>query len=306
VSGFSTLMNVTVADGSVIEAGTGATIDLAGGLGGIENPAITVDGTVTFEGAGAFQIDAPSYYIVAGQGGGTLDNASTIQGAGTIGSGDSTLTLTNQSSGTIDANNSGQQLTINTGSNTVTNLGLMEATNGGTLVIDSTINNAGGTISASGSGAVVQLSGSTINGGTLATSQGGVIEFVGAGNELNGAGTASTSSTSVPVYASSTEWHDSGIRVTAGEQITITASGLISIGTNVSAGGRDVSNETPAGDPDVVTGDIANNPDNFLENNLITWSLIGIISSATPAANAASAFQVGDGTTFTVATSGEL
>ena len=71
----------------------------------------------------------------------------------------------------------------------------------------------------------MQLSGSTINGGALTTSEGGAIEFVGTNNVLNGGGTASNSSISVPAYASSTEWHDSGIHVTAGEQITITASG---------------------------------------------------------------------------------
>jgi hypothetical protein len=62
---------------------------------------------------------------------------------------------------------------------------------------------------------------------------------------------------------------------------------------------------TPAGDPNVVTGDIAN-PDDFLENGLVPWSLIGIISGSTPAANAGNAFQVGDGTTFTASASGEL
>ncbi len=57
----------------------------------------------------------------------------TISGSGAIG--DSFLTLQNDQNGVIDAN--AGTLTINTGSNTVTNLGVMEATNGGTLAIDS-------------------------------------------------------------------------------------------------------------------------------------------------------------------------
>jgi hypothetical protein len=328
---------------------TGGTIALdTGGAATLE-----ISGVTSING-GAVELNGGSDSIVAVQSNAMLSNAAMIEGAGDIGSGSSSLTLTNQSSGTIDANISGEQLTINTGSNTVTNLGLMEATNGGKLVIDSnlsnssitstvsasggtvtfndvtitnagqigastplggtagtvqidssTINNAGGTISAVGSGDLVQLSGSTINGGTLATSEGGAIEFVGTNNVLNGGGTAGNSSISVPAYASSTEWHDSGIHVTAGEQITITASGTVSIGDNVIEGGQNVSSEFPAGDPNLVTGDIAN-PDNFLENGLVPWSLVGIIGGSSPAANAANAFQVDNGTTFTVAATGEL
>src|SRR6202021_6324 len=56
-------------------------------------------------------------------------------------------------------------------------------------------------------------------------------------------------------------------------------------------------------DPNLVTGDVANN---FLENGLVPWSLIGIISGSTPVANAVNAFQVGDATTFTATSTGEL
>ena len=73
-----------------------------------------------------------------------LDNVdNTIAGAGTIGSGDSWLALTNESGGTINANVGGQTLTIHTG-NTVINDGTLEATGGGTLdILDSKIHNAG-------------------------------------------------------------------------------------------------------------------------------------------------------------------
>jgi hypothetical protein len=179
----------------------------------------------------------------------------------------------------------------------------------GTINIDgSAINNVGGTISAVGSGDLVQFSGSTVNGGTLATGNAqsnvdGAIEFFGTNNALNGAGASSMSSISVPAYAASTEWHATGIDVTAGEQVTITARGTVVIGNDIVEGGQNVSNETPAGDPNIVTGDVANN---FLENGLVPWSLIGIISSSVPSANAVSAFQVGNATTLIALASGEL
>ena len=70
----------------------------------------------------------------------TLTNVdNTISGAGTIG--DTDLTLVNQQYGVIDADVSGQTLTLNTGSNAITNAGLFEATGGGTLDIESSVTN---------------------------------------------------------------------------------------------------------------------------------------------------------------------
>jgi hypothetical protein len=100
----------------------------------------------------------------------TLTNSGVIQGAGVIGNGGS-FTLSN--SGTVNANSSGQTLTLNPNSlGGVTNTGLLEATNGGTLQISTVVNNAGGNITANG-GAV--LSNSTIQGGTLNTMNGGTM-----------------------------------------------------------------------------------------------------------------------------------
>ncbi len=110
----------------------------------------------------------------------------------------------------------------------------------------------------------------------------------------------------MPAHASSTEWHDSGIAVTAGEQITITASGTVSIGTDIDAGGQNVSNDDAGRRSESCHQRRRQYPDNFLENGLVPWSLIGIISGSTPAANAANAFQVGNATTFTASASGEL
>ena len=161
------------------------TIDLVSGV----NPAtLVIGGTVVLEGSGTVTLDGSTDAIV-GQSTGTnqLDNFSTISGAGTIGS--STLTLHNETGGIIDANLAGQTLTLNTGSNTIVNTGTLEATDGGTLDIESNVNNSsGGTITAA-TGSAVDLTGVIISGGTLSTVAGtgllpqqaaGLIETTGA------------------------------------------------------------------------------------------------------------------------------
>jgi len=122
--------------------------------------------------------------------GATLVNQQTIKGTGNI------LNLTGfTNSGTINAN-------VPTGPNNLvlqlgragasTNTGTIEATNGAVLLIGSTtINNVGGTITASGTNSNVSLVGSlgtsglTITGGTLNGSGGGVIYGQG-GSLLDG------------------------------------------------------------------------------------------------------------------------
>jgi len=109
--------------------------------------------------------------------GATLDNVdNTIEGEGLIlnnGRG-----LINESGGTINANSTvgylTEFLTLSNGS--VTNAGLMEATNEGILELtNTTVNNAGGTITAVGPGAEVFFDGSTtIQGGTLNNNNGGL------------------------------------------------------------------------------------------------------------------------------------
>jgi hypothetical protein len=127
-AGTSTLDGVTIADGTVIQSNDD--VDL--------KDTITVDGTATFQGPGTFTLDGPGAKIVGDAG--TLDNLGTIAGAGTIGSCDGDLSLINN--GTIDANVCGQTLTIGTGE-PITNLGTLEAANGGRLLVDDPV--TGGT-----------------------------------------------------------------------------------------------------------------------------------------------------------------
>jgi hypothetical protein len=118
--------------------------------------------------------------IVGGKGTDTLSSANTIEGAGTIGG--ESLVFSNLAGGVVDADVSGHTLVLDTGT-TVTNLGLLEATNGGTLEIDDNVCNVGGTIAAYGCGSVVELEGVTIKGGMFLTDDStsgdrGVIEVV--------------------------------------------------------------------------------------------------------------------------------
>ena len=172
-SGTSTLSGVTINDGSILKADTGSFLDL--------EDTTTINGTVTFEGGGTFMLDDPPDVasIVAGATGGTLDIAAdaTLTGSGDIGdAGSTSLTLNN--AGTIDADGDGAAIDIETG-NTITNTGLIEATDQGSLEIDDSVNNYGatpGTIKASGGGSITLLGTEVDSGSTTAGVAGGTIE----------------------------------------------------------------------------------------------------------------------------------
>ena len=178
VSGTRRFMNVTSpAAPSQVDAGT--ILDLNGGSNGV---AAYIDGTVTLEGAGTVEMDSTSYSIRGGLSNGTLDNQTTIEGEGTIGTGDTALpgVLTLINSGTIEA--VGGEFIINTGTRnaaTTTNSGTLEANgaNAVLLIEHTNMNNTSGTIAAlngfdaiSATASVVELLDVNIVGGTLETS----------------------------------------------------------------------------------------------------------------------------------------
>ncbi len=94
--------------------------------------------------------------------------------------------------------------------------------------------------------------------------------------------------TVVAVYANR-PWTDTGIDITAGSIISITATGTIRIA------GSDPG-KTPAGDPNCSGGTA---PDGFLAPGLICWSLIGRIGTGQP-------FQIGAAAVVTADQSGRL
>jgi FecR protein len=107
-----------------------------------------------------------------------LDNqGNTIEGAGAIGQNDGALSFTNDDYGVIDANLNGQRLFIETG-NTFTNNALMEATNGGILLVVDDVAGNGSIKVSDGGFADFEKS---VAGGT-AVVQGGELKFDAASN----------------------------------------------------------------------------------------------------------------------------
>ncbi len=193
-SGNSTLDGVTITTGSTIQVNDHTTLTLQDTIdanatvtndGTItlvqgSDPSLIINGDLTLAGSGTVVLSGDTDSIVGSGGGDTLSNANTIAGAGTIGG--EGLVLSNLAGGVVDADASGHTLALDTGT-TDTNLGVLEATNGGVLEIDDNVCNVGGTIAAYGCGSVVELEGVTIKGGMFLTDNStsgdrGVIEVV--------------------------------------------------------------------------------------------------------------------------------
>ncbi|HEY6347766.1 MAG TPA: hypothetical protein VIY49_40250, partial [Bryobacteraceae bacterium] len=216
--------------GSIVNNGT-INITSAG-----NNSILGLNGNTTLSGTGVLNLSTTvggAALIVQNSGGLTLTNQSTIAGYGSIGNGGG-LAVNNQ--GTINANVSGQTLTLN-GTGGVANTALLEATNGGTLLISgATVNNSGGNIT--GNGGTVELGGNgIIQGGTL---NGTLSTIAGATGTLDG-----TTSGPITISAGST-YTDSGTLLTKG---TITNNGNI----NVTAATLELSTNTTLNGTGTVT-----------------------------------------------------
>ena len=156
----------------------GGTIDVDSGA---SNAYLVIDGTVTLNDSGAVTLTSSNDFVVGAITiGGTLDNYSTIDGAGQIGNGGITsLTLDNESGGTIDATGGASSpLTVDTAGSTITNAGLMEATGGSTLNIDSAVDNSGtGSSGIVANGGTVDVDAAVTDTGAASISNNGVLEF---------------------------------------------------------------------------------------------------------------------------------
>jgi len=153
-------------------------INLTGGIGTYSSLLLgAAGGNSVLSGGGTMTLnsnDLNGYARIYG-GGQTLTIADqTIQGYGHIG--DSDLALNNQGKGTLNANVSGRTLLLNGGA--VTNAGVLEASNKGTLQIAVSVANKGGNLTADG-GQVLIGNTATITGGTLNSLNGGTIGVLG-------------------------------------------------------------------------------------------------------------------------------
>ncbi len=179
------IANLTVAanSGLAINAGVGLIINSGGSItdnGQItvnttaanSNTGVGISGSVTLQGTGSLILNAgasgfgAAEIYDAGYSNLTQDAGHTISGAGQI----SVDAFTNN--GVVDANSSGNTLRLISGAFTNTNL--MEGTGGGTLQLNSTFTNTGGTIEANGG--TVLLNGGTVTGGTLTSVSGSEID----------------------------------------------------------------------------------------------------------------------------------
>ena len=199
---------ITITTGSQILVDNNTSLALDGAItnqgtitvGSVNNytPLIINSATVTLTGAGAVTMsDNINNYIEAAAAGEKLVNVNNvITGSGQFGN-NSGLVIDNQASGTIDSNGVGG-ITLNTGGGVFTNEGLVEDTNTGALTIsnNTTIVNTG-TIAAFGTGSAINLFQGSLQGGTLTTGSGGVIQSVNYGTldgATNGAITISANS----------------------------------------------------------------------------------------------------------------
>ena len=145
--------NMVVSDGAVLPLS--GTIDNTGTIAlnssGDHTELQIIGAGVTLEGGGQLILSDNAANTIVGTGpNDTLTNVdNTIAGAGQIGSGDGTLTLVNEAHGTIEANDAGGTLTLETGT-TITNAGVLEALNGGTLQILDPVTGSGSAIIAGG------------------------------------------------------------------------------------------------------------------------------------------------------------
>lgn len=182
------IQNLLVGSGNILATNpgvfftvNGTSINNAGQIilngGGGFDTALAYFNNVTLQGGGGVTLrtftGGGNASIFQAAGGIMLTNVdNTIQGSGRIAS--TIINLTNQAGGVINANSAGgfggletTELTI--AGATITNAGLLEATNRGVLQFaNTTVNNAGGRIEANGANAAVQFfNNSSIRGGTL-------------------------------------------------------------------------------------------------------------------------------------------
>jgi hypothetical protein len=189
-----TLGSITIYPGRTFTTTSGATTDISSGATIANHGTFVIDGTsgnaivnllgnVTLSGGGAVILKTKTGTAFLRGSSVTLTNkGNTIEGTGNI---DDNAALTIVNSGTLNANASGQNLNVGQGGGGVTNTGTLEATGGGTLNLHSTITNTGGNITASGTNSDVNVQSTTIAGGTLNTSSGGLLQTVGT-STLNG------------------------------------------------------------------------------------------------------------------------
>ena len=176
---------LTWAGASAFEPGTAGGVSIIDNNGQIIHTGTLQLGfsTSTFEGTGTDTENGGNTGVPS-----TLINeGNTFDGYGQQGSGNpGSLTIINQAAGTFDADVAGHAYIWDAGASTITNQGVVEATNGGTFEIESTVagdttvvTNTGAGSVAAGAGSEVLLSNATIDGGTISIAATGELVATG-------------------------------------------------------------------------------------------------------------------------------
>ncbi len=256
----------------------------------------------TLAGGGTVVMGAGAQYAILGESGTagfTLTNSNnTIEGDGYIGVGESTFV----NNGTVNANVSGQTLEIQPAS-IDTNTATLEATNGGTLLLDSgSFTNTGGTITAA-TGSAVVLSGTTLTGGTLTSSGTGVVYGE---NSSTLVGLTNAGNFNVPngniVYLSGTITNTGTITIgststyaylyTNGANVTLTGGGTVVMGEGAQyseLGGGSVAGFTLTNSNNTIEGDgfIGVGTGTFVNNATVNANVSGQTLEIEPAGTVA-------------------
>ena len=207
----------------------------------------------------------------------TLENVdNTITGAGGI---YGAVSLTNDANGVIDASNAANPLSIEVN---VVNTGLLESTGAGGLVLtgDTIDDSGGGVIKASGAGVVTITGDAEILGGSLTTTNGGVIQLTGSGaqgefNGTNGAPVTITLGTTINV----TPGGDSALLTTG----AIVNQGVIALDPTGGATLELVGDTTLSGGGQVTMADGANGTDKLWAGGGTIYTLENVDNTITGA-----------------------
>jgi hypothetical protein len=284
-------------------------ITLAGGNG--SNGFLSLGNTVTLTGGGTVTLSTQS-------GGGqaflqgnnqTLTNTNnTIQGTGVIGNGNLLLVNNSVIDATPEINTS--TLTLNGGG--VTNTDLLEATAGGVLVINNTIDNLGGTVLVADSTSTVEVYNATVEGGTLTNSAGGTLETAGGSATLDGTtqGALTISAGSVYTASNNNNTYLDGSIVNKGTIVQYGgngADGALHVGNVTLTGGGTITLSTQSGGGVAsLEGNSATltNTNNTIQGTGVigNGSLVLVNNSvidATPESNTSTLTLNGDGVTNT-------
>ena len=186
---------LTISTGSSVTATNNTTTSLLGTIdnegsleqigGNGQNGFLNIAGATTLTGGGTVTLDTISNggsVFVQGNAQTLTNTNNTIQGTGIIGNG--SLALINE--GLLDATPEGGTSTLTLNGGLVTNTSTMEASAGGVLLINTTVNNSSGNITTADATSTVEIDGATVEGGTVNnTVAGGTFETV-AGSTLDG------------------------------------------------------------------------------------------------------------------------